>query len=151
MKHPSLRLVGGPVVALIMLTATAPVGAEDVSSMDRVELWNACEPIDLLVEHLGDDAVKMGLTREAIATAARSRLRAARLYRGSSRPYPYLYVKINTQSGPGGTAVDVSLQFTKQVLDRISGHHGAASTWETGAVGWGKADDILSWVSQLTD
>ena len=91
------------------------------------------------------------LSREAIATAARSRLRAARLYRGSSRPYPYLYVKINTQSGPGGTAVDVSLQFTKQVLDRISGHHGAASTWETGAVGWGETDDILSRVSQLTD
>lgn len=119
--------------------------------MDRVELWNACEPIDLLVEYLGDDAVKMDLTREAIATAARSRLRAARLYRGSSRPYPYLYVKIDTQSGPEGTAVNLSLQFTKQVFDRISGHHGAATTWQTGAVGWGGAAFILSVVSQLTD
>ena len=151
MKHPSLRLVGGPIVALLVLTATTPIGVEDVSSMDRFELWNVCQPIDLLVEHLGDDAVKMGLTREAIATTVRSRLRATRLYRRSSRPYPYLYVKVDTLSGGGGTAVNVSLEFTKQVLDRISGHHGAASTWDTGAVGWADAASILSTVSQLTD
>ncbi len=72
MEHPSLRFVRGPVVALLVLTATTPVGAEDVSSMDRFQLWYACEPISLVVEYLPDHAAEMGLTREAITTTVRS-------------------------------------------------------------------------------
>lgn len=153
MKHPSLRLVGGVVAAL--LATVTPVHADDVQariSLDRFRLWNACQPIDLLVEPLDDDAAKMGLTREAITTAVRSRLRAARLY--SSGTGPYLYVVINAlppRGRDGGTAVSISLRFTKPVFDRISGRHGPARTWDTGAVGWGDAAYILSGVSQLMD
>ena len=150
MKPPSLRLVGGPIVALLVLTATTPVGAEDVSSRDRFRLWNACEPISLLVEDLHDYAVKRGLTREAITTTVRSRLRAARLYDSESRPF--LYVSVHTHTGTRSTAFIAELRFIKWLPDpKLNGLEGAAITWVTGRVGQGDATYILSSVSRLTD
>ena len=165
MKHPSLRFVRGPVVALLVLVATTPVGAEDVSSMDRFQLWYACEPIFLAVEYLPDHAAEMGLTRETITTTVRSRLRAARLYsrrpdrsvpyRPGSRiyvsaPRPRLSVHVNTLSE--GRAFNVDLRFTKWLSDpELNGETGRATTWDTGTVGQGDADYILSVVSRLTD
>ena len=129
MKHPSLRLVGGPIVALLVLTAPTSVGAEGVSSSDRFKLWNACEPISLVVEHLNDNAVKIGLTREAITTAVRSRLRAARLY--SSESKTYLYVHVNTLSGTRLASYSVNLEFKKRLLDpKLNGQEGYATTWD---------------------
>ena len=158
MKHPSLRFVRGPIVALLVLAlaATTPVGAEESEDfgrsvrdeIDRFDLWNACEPIYLLIEGLGDGAVKSGLTHEAITTTVRSRLRAARLYRGSRRS-PHLYVNVNALSG--GRAFNVFVGFNKPFFDRISGRAGSATTWDTRMVGQGDAAYILSLVSQLTD
>ena len=154
MKHPSLRIVGGVVAAL--LATVTPMHADDVQdriNLGRFQLWHACQPIDLLVESPDDDEVKMGLTRESITTTVRSRLRAARLYRESTRPSPYLYVVINAlpRDRGGDTAFSVRLEFRKHFFDRISYRAGSASTWDTGAVGWGDAAYILSGVSQLMD
>lgn len=139
--------------------------------MDRFQLWYACEPIYLIVESLPDHAAEWGLTREAITTAVRSRLRAARLYsRSSRRSVPYrpgsivhvsdsralLYVHVNSLSE--GEAFSVDVEFKKRLSDwsRLpdparSGEAGRATTWDTGSVGQGDADYILSTVSQLTD
>ena len=181
MKHPSLRFVRGPIVALLVLTATTPVGAEESEDcersiedkIDRFELWHACEPIYLIVGSLPDHAAEWGLTREAITATVRSRLRAARLYsRTPSRSFPHrpgsmvhlsafrawLYVHVNTLSE--GRAFNVSLEFKKRLPDRLpgrlrdparSGEAGRATTWNTRTVGQGDADYILSTVSQLTD
>ena len=150
MKHPSLRLVKGPIVALLVLAAPTSVGAEGVSSSDRFQLWNACKPIDLVVEHLNDAAVKISLTREAITTAVRSRLRAARLY--SSKTAPFLYVSV-TLVRTRTTSSSISLKFNKWLPDpKLNGQVGSATTWNRHVVQQGgNADYILSAVSQLTD
>ena len=74
-------------MALALLGVVTPIGAEESEDfgrsiqdgIDRFQLWNACGPINLLVESPSYDAGNMGLTREAIATTVRSRLRSARL------------------------------------------------------------------------
>lgn len=127
--------------------------AQAIDRIDRFKLWNACEPINLLVEWLDDEDVRMGLTHEAITTTVRSRLRAARLY-GTNEitdPSPTLYVNVNSV---GGTrAFSVKLDFQKQVSDPISGHNGSATTWSKALTGQhgGDAGYILSGASQLTD
>ena len=151
MAHRSLlRLVGGVVAAL--LVSVTPISAQSIveQRVDRFKLWNACEPIYLGVEYLGDEAIKMGLTREAITTTVRSRLRAARLriYRGRD-PY-LLYVNVTTLSR--GTAFSVRLEFKKRLPDpELNGKKGFATTWNTMTVGQGDAAYILSVVSRLTD
>ena len=42
----------------------------EASASDRFELYNKCSPVDLLVEHLDEDAKKTGLTSERIQTVA---------------------------------------------------------------------------------
>ena len=146
-------LVGAGVA---LLAAATPIGAEESEDfgrsirdgIDRFQLWNACEPIALSVEDVDDAGVTRGLTREAIITAVRSRLRAARLYRGDET-LPRLYVNVNVVEG--STAYCVSLEFIKWVSDPISGRGGRAVTWSAGSAGQGGAAFILSVVSQRTD
>lgn len=87
MAHRSLlRLVGGVVAAL--LAVVTPIYAEEAQDdlmdvlarayKDLFELGNVCEPINLLVEEINGKGVAMDLTREAVTTTVRSRLRAAR-------------------------------------------------------------------------
>jgi len=140
MECRRLRLVGGVVVALLI--AATPIYADEI-----FQLGNVCEPIDLLVEGLPYDAAEIDLTREAIITTVRSRLRAARLYR-TGGIIPVLYVNVNVQ----GIAFSVSLEFKKMVFDPISGMEGVGTTWDKGITGQGRnADYILSTVSLLTD
>lgn len=93
----------------------------------------------------------MGLTREAIVTTVRSRLRAARLYSSSGSVLnPFLYVNVNTV--PGGTGFNVDLHFQKRVSDPISGRDGIAATWHKSITGQSRdVGYILSGVSRLTD
>lgn len=153
MKHP--RLAGGPIVVLLVLAAPTSIGAEESEYdrfRDRFQLWNACQPMNLVIESLDDDDVKMGLTHEAITTAVRSRLRAARLYHSESRG-TYLYVNVNVLSGETrARAFSVSVEFKKWLLDpQLDGRGGFVTTWDTTGVGWGGAAHILSVVSQYTD
>ena len=164
------RLVGSVFVAL--LVAATPIGAEESEDferflqdgidrlvqdgVERFQLWNVCGPITLLIESMHYDAVKIGLTHEAITTTVRSRLRAARLYGGSEiTPGPYgitpaLHVHVTTV--PGGVGFSVAFKFNKQVSDPISGQTNLATTWDKGAAGQSMdVGYILSWVSRLTD
>ncbi len=143
MKRPILLLA-----AALSLCPAAPSPAGDVTDLDRFQLWNDCRPMYLVVETLDRDADDIGLTREAIGTAARSRLRAARLYDGDAVA-PYLYVNVNVSRSTFG----LSVEYNKWMSDPASGESGAASTWDRGAIGThgGDAGYILSSVSQIMD
>ena len=84
-----LGAMRGPVMAVLLFIGTS-VLAEEVSDLDRFQLWNDCRAMNLVVEGLNQDAAEIGLTREAIETAVRSRLRAARLYNADAGPFLYV-------------------------------------------------------------
>ena len=129
--------------------ASADYGSERVESrIDRFELWNKCEPLGLVAETLSDDAAKIGLTREVVLKAVRSRLRAARLYSDQS-PGNYFYVNITVV----GKSFSVSIAYYKLVMDLASAEFFPAITWRRGITGMhGRSSSyILSSVSEGMD
>ena len=136
-------------VAVIAPLAAAEIDMSTDARLDRFQLGNVCQPINLLVESIESKDEAMGLTRQAIITAVRSRLRAARLYAGGKGPYQYyLYVNVNTLD----PAFTITVQFNKLFTDPISGEETTAITWDKRTLG--QAPDaayILSALAQLTD
>ena len=127
-----------------------PASADEraITDLDRFKLWNNCEPMMLVVEKLSDDATEIGLTREAVLTTVRSRLRAARLY-SDQHFVSGLYVNVNVVS----QSVNVYFGYRKLVRDFASGVDFFAITWHIGSSGIHSQDSsfILSSVSQLMD
>ena len=115
--------------------------------VDRFELFADCEPMDLLIENLPEDAAEIGLTEDSIRAAAESRLRSARLYSEASSQY--LYINVNVV----GAAYSARLQYEKFVFDPLSGFSSMATTWNNGSTGTYGRDSgfILSDVSQHLD
>ena len=87
---------------LAVAMATAP--GQDVTDLDRFQLFNNCEAMRLVVENLPAGAADIGLTEKRLQFAAESRLRGARLYT-SDDSQPYLHVNANVV----GTAFHISL------------------------------------------
>ena len=135
------------VVASLLVTSPAALASE-VSHYDRFRLWHGCLPTDLVVEDLPKNATDIGLTREAIAVAVRSRLRAARLYDADAAS-AYLYVNVNVV----GPAYNIRFSYNKWLKDQVSGEEGFATTWNFGGAGTHGKDSgyILSNVSQYAD
>ena len=111
-------------------------------------LWSACQPTNLIVEGLTEDAEEIGLTRERIQTAAESRLRAARLYDAEAADH-YLYVNVNVV----GRAYSIGVGYRKWLHDEALDIGGMAETWNTGSAGThgGGASFILQDVSEHMD
>ncbi len=134
----------------ILLTAST-VQAQAVSDWRRFDLFGSCRPMRLVVEFLSPDAQAVGLTKERIQLAAESRLRAARLYTESWEEgnYAYLYININVV----GPAYSISVQYKKQVTDRVNNSNGTATTWDTGITGThgGNANHIVQHLSGRLD
>lgn len=134
----------------ILLTAST-VQAQVVSDLDRFRLFNACRPMELVVERLSSDAQAVGLTRERIQLAAESRLRAARLYTESweKANRAYLYINIHVRS----TAQSITVEYRKRVTDLATKSNGLAITWVTGSTGThgGDAGFIIQGLSSLLD
>jgi len=129
------------------LLAVQPAAADEaVTDFDRFELWNECEPVSLVVG-LDGDAEVTGLTEETIKTAARSRLRGARLYDGDA--YHRLYIAVIIS----GAAFSMELLIIKSLYDPTSDKMGAATTWSDGAIGThgGNGDYILNAIGRYTD
>ena len=116
-------------IAAASLSFAGAAWGEDLSELDRFRLWNDCLPNNLLVESLPKKASEIGLNKESLATAVRSRLRAARLFSPSVPQYLYLNVNVS------GAAFNVSLEYRKYVKDLVSGEIGVASTWDVGSTG----------------
>ena len=137
-----------PTVALALVLAAPSGAAEKVSQADRFRLWNDCRSMGLLVVDLPKSATEIGLTKDAVTVAVRSRLRAARLYRADDG-VPFLPVTVTVF----GSAFDVSVAYIKWVKDRASGISSGAITWTRGSTGTHGRDAsyILSSVSQKVD
>ena len=124
------------------------------------KLWNDCQPIAFGVHLQGkDQSNEIGLTKYAIETAVRSRLRGTRLFRDSPdlrsqipslQENGFLQVQVNL----GGTHVLWSIRFEKLMTDWATDFVGWADTgWQTGAFG-GHRDDgnfILSSIAPGID
>ncbi len=155
------KLFAAVVVALSV--ASGLVEAEESSSptdieraierMEHFKLWNECGSVYLVVESLNNDAAEIGLTKERIETAVRSRLRAARIYGGGVFDAVYWDPLIYVNVAVANSAFSVRLDFVKWVTDFVSDEPGSAHTWQTGSIGMHSQDAsyILQSVSQHTD
>ncbi len=142
MKQSTYQLIG--VTALFL---AASVETEEVTDIDRFKLWNDRAPINLVVEQLPKGAKDIGLKRDAIETAVRSRLRAARLY--DAEKDEFLYVNVHVM----GRAFAIDFAYTKVLYDPASSDLGPATTWTSGSIGTHGSDAgyILSSLSPHTD
>ena len=148
-SHRGVRLT-----AILLATLAAPAAAQvDVSDHDLFRLYTGCSGVDLLVEVQIDDST-LELAEADVARAARSRLRAARIY--DPEASPYLYVSVHVV-GPA-YAIDVEL---RQIVERTgeawdgwfhSGQRGIAGTWHTASTGTsGNSGFILQGLSRKMD
>ncbi len=117
-------------VALALVLAAPSDAAGKVSQSDRFKLWNACRPMTLVVETLNDQAKKIGLSMTQVETAARSRLRAARMY-SEERGVGWFYVQILVVKW----AFAINIKYFKLLKDQASGHLNFAPTWSSGSAG----------------
>ena len=134
-----------PFIAMLILAV--PARAENVTGYDRFQLWNDCQPMRLVVEGLDKDTTDIGLTKDAITVAVRSRLRAARLY--TAETDPRLYVRVQVVD----TAFYTSVEYGKRVADSASGGSTVVTTWGARSIGTHSrnASYILSPVSENVD
>ena len=123
---------------------------------EAFKLWNDCQPIAFSVHLQGkSEASKIGLTKEAIETAVRSRLRGARIFRNNpdlrSQPLTlerngFLQVSVTLTTASLG----MSMRFEKVMTDEASGYVGWTPTgWRRGLLG-GHADDGYYVLSAIT-
>ena len=114
-------------------------------AIEKFQLYNRCNKINLLVESLPEDAKKINLTREAIINSAESRLRSARIYDRDA--YEYLYVNVNVV----GKAFSIKTSFKKFAMSY--GEMGVATTWSTQGAGThgGDSSYILSVLPEYFD
>ena len=104
--------------------------------------------MELVVESLHQDAADIGLTKEEITVAVRSRLRAAQLYKESHTLFRFLYVKVNVAK----LAFTIDFSLVKWAKDMFE-NEGYTTTWTVDSFGThGKNPSfILSLVSRHTD
>ena len=138
--------------AVLLAALTGPVAADsDSTPRERFDLFTDCSPMGLIVEGLGEDEKRIGLTRESLIAAAESRLRAARLFvpLDDANREPFLYVRVHVV----GSAFSVLVYLEKYLFDRSSNRLGYAKTWTTGATGKHSGDGnyIVSTLQQYLD
>ena len=135
------------VALLVMALLTVPSEWREQAEVDRFELFNDCEPVDLVIEDLPIEATRINLTVPRIRSLAESRLRAARLYDDAAEPYLYINITVT------GRASMVLLEFKKLLYDSTSGTSGFAATWRIGGTGThgGDAGYILQYLSEYVD
>ena len=137
------------VLAAALALTAASASASEVSDQDRFQLWNECRAMTLVVERLPEDATTIGLTKDSIEVAVRSRLRAARLYTEDYAEAAWLYAKVSVV----GPAFSTALEYWKVVRDLATGLEIQTTTWDTGATGTHGRDSsyILGSVAQSVD
>lgn len=127
------RLVGGVVAALsILLAIAAPSRALTAEEAMRFTYWTECSPLRLAIVVIDpESAARVGLTEEVVATAVRSRLRAARLYTDTDNlEIPLLVMHVDVASSKritgGAFLIDVALH--KPLHDPLTGLSSYAHT-----------------------
>lgn len=64
---------------VVLFAAARGIAQSPEERIDRVRLFNGCQPMVLLVERLPSDALEMGLTRESTKAAVESNALGANL------------------------------------------------------------------------
>ena len=135
------------VLAAACLAVAAPAAAETVSDLDRFKLWNQCGAMELFVVRQTKGAPELGLRKEAIANAVRSRLRAARIY--ADETHTRLRVRVTVLN----SAFSIRVSFMKAVQDELTKLRGGIATWSLSSTGThgGDAGYILSFLAEHID
>ena len=142
-----------------VLARLRPISAKEVAR-EAFTLWNECQPIAFSVHLQGkNEGSKIGLTKEAIETAVRSRLRGARIFRNNPdlRSQSLTLERngfLQVQVGLGGTYVTWSIRFEKLMMDGATDLFGWTPTgWRRGAFGEHAGDGyyILSSIAPAID
>lgn len=122
---------------------------EEISDYDKFRLWNSCAGVTLDVIELSDDASDIGLTKNAIQVAARSRLRGARVFTESSHVPDTLVLHVDVFKN----VFHIGIGLRKVVNDNASEQINYASTWFIGTTGThnNNASYILGSVGQGVD
>ncbi len=136
--------------ALLTLIFAPPIADGQThpdAEIAKFQLADACLPMQLVVEDLSAGAVEVGLQRQDIEVAVRSRLRSARMY--SDHGTSGLYIRVNVV----GNAFSIDIDYRKILHDFYSDISSHATTWDIGATGTHGRDSgyILSKVSQYID
>ena len=136
-------------LCLAALLAPAASGQGTASSIERFKLFNACRPVEFLIEPFDGDEATIGLTRAALQAAAESRLRRARLYTELfERPDAGMLI-VNV--GVAARAFRISVQYLKVVTDEF-GESAPTPTWSSSSFGVASnAGFIVSSLSQHLD
>ena len=134
------------ILAAILFATAGPGFAAEPSAHDRFALWNECAPTRLIV--VTDEDNKIGLTERAVATTARSRLRAARLYSPNVSD-----TALAVFVGAVGVAFRARVDFYKRLYDAKSGRSETAGTWNRIWMGQhgGDSAHILGKVALVVD
>ena len=132
---------------LILFAAGAQAQSEVKQRVARFKLYTACAPLDLIVESLHPDAGEIRLTKSAITTTVRSRLRAARIY--NAEQTAYLYVNVNV----AGRAYSINVSLNRWLTDPVHDTSGIATTWNSGSTGThgGNSGYILQVIGEHMD
>lgn len=151
---PALYRTGWLLIFLLIVAEV--LAAQDFEeSRLRFQLYDDCAPVEVLVEDLPDRAADINLTAEEVSDLVEVRLRAARLYTEGHRPgwNSYLYVYVNLLgSKTSSSSFSISLDYRKYLTDTDEDwDRGMATTWHTGAVGYGDSDYILKALSDKLD
>ncbi len=141
------------VMILALTLPGAALGQSTESNVTSFQLYNGCQPFQLLVEYdlyeenSDEHNQAIDLTKQAIQNLAESRLRAARLHTKTASPQ-YLDIDIRVV----GISFHISLSFMKVVYDTASDSRGYASTWGAGYIGIANNSGfILSNLSERMD
>lgn len=113
-------------------------GERLMAEYERFQLFHRCASMGLLVM-MDDGKGKGALAADSVEVAARSRLRAARIFDEEGDPVLLVYVTKTRRSG----AFAVSLHFSKFMTDLSTGDTRRATTWMHSAVGIDQDNSLL--------
>lgn len=148
---------------ILLVFLALPVAAQEGTNSieERIQVFELGRPcggkMALVIETLSNDANEIGLTKDAVRTLVRSRMRAARIYDTYQYARPWLYINVHVVS----RAFSIAIQF-KQRVYRIIVHgedktrvryEGTAVTWSNGFTGTHGYDQgyILQALSRMVD
>ena len=136
---------------IIFFVSLLSTPAQAQTEIDFMRLWNACQPIDLLVERTSQDAENIGLTEQRIRTMVESRLRAARIY--GKHQVTQLYVNVHYLQGSHGGIFSLRLEYQQLVHLLRYGGTMIAKTWDVSVLGQspGDAGYIMQGLSEYID
>lgn len=73
-----------PLLAILLIVIPLTGNTEEISHIDKFQLWNYCKPIGFEIAALSQEAEEIGVTEEKITNTVLSRLRGARIYNQNS-------------------------------------------------------------------